>query len=344
MNYIFLSDIHLSCDPAGTGKPYTWIDFDGRARLASFLHGPEVWAADKLFLVGDIVDTWVHPIDNLPPTVSEILWSPVNDRVVEVLQEYAMTPGKQLVWIPGNHDMETTLDDVRKVFGTRVVFGRQYDEACLRVRHGHEGSLFNAPDPSGRPYPIGYFITRMTATAVNRGRSDVSLNLWTVLKHADEAKKLLGGEPVNEAIFNAILNATGLSWNDQFVMPDGVLPQGRRVMSMREACDWYQRLIPDWQAKHGSVRLAVEAEWDPWYDLPATREHINIVGHSHVSEASTNETYGYYLNTGTWCTAGGAEPSYVHAWDEGDSIAAQVVNWNRTRVGESTIVRMSKAP
>lgn len=345
MKRIFISDIHMSTldamgSASGLKNEYTWLDRYGVRRLSQFLQSSEVQSADQLILVGDVVDTWVHPIGIKPPAVSAILNDRINNPIVAVLKSFATTPGKQIIWIPGNHDMETTADDVHRVFGPSVAFGKQLDLPPLRVRHGHEGSLFNAPDPGGRPYPIGYFITRMTATGVERGRPGVNLDLWTVLKNSSSVLSALRGQPVSECIFDVVMKATGVTTRDVIEMPDGsVMP----VVNVRTL---YDSLISDWSAHRGDFATAVEAEWDPFYDLPVSGPHINVVGHSHHALSSQGAAYGAYLNTGTWCS-NEPSPSYVSAWEEDDGTTqcAQVVHWDDGKEAvawRSTITRMPR--
>lgn len=346
MKRIFISDIHMS-DTRALGNEnfvhisgtYTWLDRYGVRRLAQFLQSPEVQGADQLVLVGDIVDTWVHPISVRPPTVSDILNDRVNLPVVVELRMFAATPGKQLIWIPGNHDMATTADDVHRAIGPQVVFGKQLDLPPLRVRHGHEGSLFNAPDPAGRPFPIGYFITRMTATGVASGHAPMNLDLWTVLKNSSDVLKALRGSPISQCVFDVVMKATGVQGRDLCVLPGGAVS-----CSVDYIRTLYDSLVNDWSARRGDFATAVEAEWDPWYDLPAGRPHINIIGHSHHAMSAQGAAYGAYLNTGTWISSE-STPSYVAAWEEdgGATQCAQVVHWSNGSVAwRSSISRLPR--
>lgn len=341
MKRLFISDIHLSDALASypmTGHPYTWCDRSGVERLAGFLNSSEIKDADQLFLVGDVVDTWVHPIDVKPPTVAEILADATNKPVIDALRTFAETPGKQLIWMPGNHDMSTVAADVHAISG-KIVFGPRFDEYPLRVRHGHEGSLFNAPDPGGHPYPVGYYITRLTATGVNRGHAQPPMDLWTVFKNAAEVAAAVRGKPLSECIFDVILEASGVSANDRVLMPDGnyVPLSGIRVM--------FDNLPALWKAAGGDVATAVMTEWDPWYDLPVGKPHLNIVGHSHLAMLSRGDAFGAYLNTGAWCSTTDTA-TYVQCWDEGTTrMAAQVMHWNTAAMcpsGVGSIARLSR--
>ena len=212
-----------------------------------------------------------------------------------------------------------------------VAFGHQLDLPPLRVRHGHEGCLFNAPDPTGHLHPIGYSITRMTASGVSRGHGSASLNLWTILKSADEVERLVAGKPIAECVFDAVAAASGVSLSERCVLPGG------GSIELAEARAQYAGLTDAWR---GVVARAIECEWDPWYDLPIDRPHIHVVGHSHKALETSNPAFGYYLNTGTWVSESPA--TFVESWEEDDDVCARVCSWDGGVSALSTTVRVRR--
>lgn len=76
---LFLSDLHLGAHGCRAD------------RLLSFLRDH---SADRLYLVGDVMDVW-HP---LRPR-----WSPLHDSIVALIRE-RMAQGMELVLLAGNHD------------------------------------------------------------------------------------------------------------------------------------------------------------------------------------------------------------------------------------------------
>jgi hypothetical protein len=102
-----------------------------------------------------------------------------------------------------------------------IIFGPRFDRYPLRVRHGHEDALFNAPDPTGRDFPLGYFITRFTAKAAEQGLPEMSFSFRTILKSGGEVVRLLRQQPLVDCVFDTVLKATGVKLEDRVVMPDG---------------------------------------------------------------------------------------------------------------------------
>ena len=114
---IFLSDIHL-------GTRACQAD-----RLIEFLRS---YAADNLFLVGDIVDFWAMR--------RSIVWTPAQNTVVQKLLKRARH-GERVVFIPGNHD-EALRDYLGIAFGDIAVLGEQVHQLAdgrrFLLLHGDE--------------------------------------------------------------------------------------------------------------------------------------------------------------------------------------------------------------
>jgi UDP-2,3-diacylglucosamine pyrophosphatase LpxH len=114
---IFLSDIHL-------GTRACQAD-----RLIEFLRS---YAADNLFLVGDIVDFWAMH--------RSVVWTAAQNTVVQKLLKRARH-GERIVLIPGNHD-EALRDYLGIAFGDIAVLGEQVHQLAdgrrFLLLHGDE--------------------------------------------------------------------------------------------------------------------------------------------------------------------------------------------------------------
>jgi UDP-2,3-diacylglucosamine pyrophosphatase LpxH len=325
---ICISDLHMSSqeavEPTGGKQPYGWFSRDHAARLAQFLASNVVKECRQLFLLGDVTDRWICPHDVKPSTTLEILEAPHNKPVVDRIQAFASTPGKTVIWCKGNHDGEATGDDAHHLaFNVNLV--PHYDEFPLSVRHGHEGCLFNAPDPMGRPYPLGYFISRFVATAAARGKAKVGLNLQLLFKSGDQLVALLEHEPLAKCVFDAVCHAADISLTDKVIMPDG---NSLEVGVVRVT---YQNLVDEWKAhRPGKVMDAVLAEWDPFYALPVGKNYLHIRGHSHVRSYGALGAGGVYMNIGSWCSP---EASFAKTWIENpgepnEVLRAELFQWD----------------
>ena len=109
---IFLSDIHL-------GTRACQAD-----RLLGFMRS---YAAENVFLIGDIVDFWSMS--------RSICWTPAQNTVVQKLLRRARH-GERVVFIPGNHD-----EALRGYFG--IAFGNAAFnlKAVVGAKIGHQSAL-----------------------------------------------------------------------------------------------------------------------------------------------------------------------------------------------------------
>ncbi len=321
---VIISDVHLSAAAAvapPSGQPYAWCMPDHVERLAAFLRSPMMTGADKLIIAGDFIDAWICPIDVRPPLLEDVIAAPHNAPVMDAIRSFAELPGRETIYVPGNHDMAMTAD-IAKLIHPRVVFGSHYDEAPLRVRHGHEESLFNAPDPTGRTEPLGYWMSRFSATGINRGRGQVSADFWTILQSGPELAAALAVHALTDAVFDVTLSATGLTVADRCTTPWG------STIGVGELRATFANLMQDWSASRPSSALtAVLCEWNPYNAIPVGKQHLHVVGHSHQRLMSTHPSYGAYFNTGTWCSAADAA-TFVVVEDAEGGMTGQVFDWD----------------
>jgi hypothetical protein len=304
---LVISDLHLSTHEA-RHSGYSWISDTHTSRLIRFLRSDTVLSADRLVLAGDVLDLWAHPIDRTPPKAAAVIED--NRPVADALRAV-----RQVVYIPGNHDMDVTGADAAALLPAGHAFGSRFDIGALHVRHGHEQALFNGPDPVGRRYPLGYYLTRIATTGVLRGNPAQTMDVWTILKNGSEVLRALAGKPLAECVFDVVCAAAGVGLSEKIHMPDGSC-----VISVGDIRDTYADLVTEWNRKPECVDAddAILAEWDPWYALEtADAPRLTVMGHSHApltSELPDADQPEAYLNTGAWCLD--SDPTFAKVWTE----------------------------
>ena len=313
----FISDVHMSSAEAVTGlgpyRPWAWLSKPKVDRLAAFLNSAEVAGWDKLFLVGDIVDTWICPHDLPPPTAVEVLAAAHNQPIVEGLRAFAEQPGKEIYWIEGNHDAGAGVAAAHYIH-CNVCYALRFEQPPLFVRHGHESCLFNAKDPKGRPFPIGYYLSRLCATAVAAGRGSIGLNFQLIWDCKDKLLDVLkGGEELVDGVLEAVRGKAGVGPTASFVMPGG------GSVSLSDVRAWFHNLRHDWVAAGlgGWVR-AIECEYDPFYGIEHRGDILYIAGHTHDQHYGLlSSPESRYVNVGSWCDT---EASYATLWLDDDGV------------------------
>jgi len=127
--YLVASDLHLSTRDAyierfRRGQEAALVEL-----LATFSHAPAASATVELILNGDTFDLLLTP-----PLMSQRWYTTAADgvaklravleehpQVVEALQGFLSAPGRSLVILPGNHDLELFFPAVRRVLRAAVV-------------------------------------------------------------------------------------------------------------------------------------------------------------------------------------------------------------------------------
>lgn len=292
---IYISDLHLTTQRSfAQPGAWGWTDAQDIATLATFLRSPTVRGCDEVVLVGDIFDQWLCPIDVAPPSVAEIASAAHNRPVMEALRDL-----RKVVYVPGNHDMRVTAADVTAAIPGARFMPDGIHEPGLRVEHGHRNCLFNGPDPTNRPYPIGYYLTRLSATGGNRNGKQPH-TLQTIIDNPGKVIELLSGQGrLGEVVVGALLRTLGaephpVGLDEMILMPDAAPVKVGDVASM------FATLYSDWNDGPGHARDAIRNELEPWYSLPWPATEVVILGHTHskVSDPRTR-----YLNVGDWCGA-----------------------------------------
>lgn len=157
---LFLSDLHLGSRACRDEA------------LLSFLQGH---TADVIYLVGDIIDTWL-------PFGAH--WTTAQHQVLAILLDRART-GTRLVYIPGNHDAFFRRFEGQDMLGIEVALRIVHEAADGRrylVVHGDESDVFDKHFP--RLSRLGTRIdsaVRGLIGAINRRRARYGLKEWALV-------------------------------------------------------------------------------------------------------------------------------------------------------------------
>lgn len=337
---VFLSDIHI-----GTGARTNWYQ--------PAIHEPLLLAAfdwilargdtiAELVLLGDLVDQWTYPPDQAPPTFAEIVAA--NPRVLgpggAIARALDALDGA-VTFVPGNHDMGVTADEVgaiRGASGHGVRFADAFPylpalgQGALACAHGHQFSVFNAPDHQAMPatgLPLGHVVTRLAAlwslqhlgpgqTVADRPGSGEPTG-W--IFDEDELETVVSGvvarhDSLPVLTTAALLKATGQPDTLPIVLADGSAPT---VAALQHAYgDLYTRFHDArWFPGAGygiEAPLFALLETDLRSDLThfarqlGKHHHLVVLGHTHGAEDETQRpilfgTGDVYANCGFQCPA-----------------------------------------
>lgn len=166
-----VSDIHIS-----NGANYSWFLPPCPERFTAMLNKVANDAdVAELILLGDLFDLWVYPVDVVPWSVSKI--AAANPSVTTALQQCVKNI-PNVYYMIGNHDMEVVASDLQPFsIGGRYIqlitpdwYNGKYQNV-RHLEHGNAVDMFNAPDDAPDTiggYPLGFFITRLVATAADQ--------------------------------------------------------------------------------------------------------------------------------------------------------------------------------
>lgn len=315
---IYISDVHMNAGrgikPEPGKHPYEWLDEAGANRLAEFLKDINNPAEVKeIILLGDLMDNWVYPVHEIPPTFQEIIDAGINKNIVRELKKLSQNKDLSILYFPGNHDMGLTKEDIDRnfpgmIFGGKAMHDSAYRTGRLHAEHGSAYAMFNAPDAFNSPgsrLPLGYFISRIVATReYETGISD--RHSWT---YADDILEILGPQKLAASIFEAVLEEAGLPEDTKINMP----PKGGKpiTISASEVKEKYSSLYDQWQNHYGPgvAYKAIMAEIGYLGDIAdnlckKSGTTVVILGHSHDWELDKDSWFvadRIYANCGTWC-------------------------------------------
>lgn len=316
---IYISDVHMNAGrgikPKAGKHPYEWLDEVGADRLAEFLkyinNNPS--EVKEIILLGDLMDNWVYPVDEIPPTFQEIIDADINRNIVQELKTLSQNKELSILYFPGNHDMGLTKEDIDRnfpgmVFGGKAAYDSAYRTSRLHAEHGSAYAMFNAPDAFNSPgsrLPLGYFISRIVAT--REYETGISKrHYWT---YADDILEILGPQKLAASLFEAVLEEAGLFESTEIKMQS---KGGKEIKILaREVKEKYSSLYDQWKEHYGRgvAFKAIMAEIGYLGDIAdnlckKSDTTVVILGHSHDWELDKDKWFvddRIYANCGTWC-------------------------------------------
>jgi UDP-2,3-diacylglucosamine pyrophosphatase LpxH len=315
---IVISDLHIS-----NGAAYSWFLPPYPDCLAAMLSqvakDPEV---EQLVIMGDMFDLWLYPINIVPWSVAQILDD--NPGITQALRAcVANLPA--VYYMLGNHDMQVTASDLTPLENggksVRLVppewYNGKYGNA-RHLEHGNAADVFNAPDNSGDTiggYPLGFFITRLVASASNQG------TLWHELQQLLE--NIFGDHKSLMALSHERLDAklsmvvgtiikllamlAGVPENTPIRFRE---PQLDNKYTVGDIQNYYGSLFLTWFLRYPNPKEFFSAllagflsDGLNWYGniLLAQKPTPQFVALGHTHHALTE---GSYDNDGCWCIPG----------------------------------------
>jgi UDP-2,3-diacylglucosamine pyrophosphatase LpxH len=308
---LVLSDLHL-----GTGHRRGLLniydDFKEDDRLAQLLQryggGPT-----HLVLNGDIFDLLKVPVlGKFPDAISERLACiklykclKGHPRVVKALGEFIAREGNELVYLPGNHDMELVFPGAQALF-TRFLTGQDSHPRVRFVTQEPHFELDGVQFHHGHQFEAMHAFDWQRLTLPQPGREPV-LNLpWGSLFILHVLNPLIRERPYLDKVHPFWpLFAGGMVFDTRFT----TRMVGSSVKALVEA-----RFNPTWWRKRPFAKLTQFLKNDVAFferldqyaerifrSAPAVR--AVFMGHTHVPMVRTFRIAGSvhtYVNTGTW--------------------------------------------
>lgn len=316
---IYVSDVHVGAGRSlGSDKVYDWLgqaEADNFACFLEYLNKQD--DVEEIILLGDTLDNWVCPIDELPPTFDEILDASHNQTLVHKLK--TLTENKKVIYMPGNHDMQVKKEVLQQekyfpqiIYGGSAFNKSRYRTSRLLAEHGSAYAMFNAPDPINDPrsrIPLGYFISRVAATKVARTGYG-KRHFWTYI---DDLLELLGPQKLPQSVFEAVMEEANLREDAEILIgTEDRTPKGKPItINAKVVKEKYANLYEQWESHYGKGMAFKSVMAEIGY-LGDFADHLSkkgdttiiIFGHSHDSELDKDSWFvddRIYANCGAWC-------------------------------------------
>lgn len=208
---------------------------------------------DVLVLNGDIFELWRTPADvfMIADESSRILTDAeyllkireCNEVVFSALEKLRKS-GVDIVYLPGNHDMQISESDLETAFPG--LFSTSYDTratgiyepfgpgSAVAIEHGNRYEYFNAPYPHGKLGPDnveeysvlapGYFVTKLSATAAvySQMQAKAKKSLYSYKAGTDETENDSTNRAMVMSFWNAIHAGIGSPFFTVRARTDGV--------------------------------------------------------------------------------------------------------------------------
>jgi UDP-2,3-diacylglucosamine pyrophosphatase LpxH len=338
---IVISDIHIS-----DGAKYSWFFPPYAEKFTAMLNKIANDAnVVELVLLGDLFDLWVYPLDVVPWTVSKIIQA--NSSILKALQQCVKNI-PNVYYMTGNHDMQVVDSDLQpfSTSGRNIQFinPEWYNGQYKNVRHlehGHEVDMLNAPDASPDTiggYPLGFFITRLVATAADQS------TVWQALKNLLQAlgatHRAMGPAVVKMPSMGALFVEAIIALLEKLAMVQDNTPIRFREpeldnkYTVGDIKTHYGSLYGTWLKRYpdpedfvDSMLTGLLANGLDWYARKVLSEQttpkVVLLGHTHHGMFQ-----GGYYNDGCWCIPsalghGDPTPNYVEI--VGDT--ATLISW-----------------
>ncbi len=330
---VFLSDIHI-----GDNSPTCWYQSAiNDEYLITVLDAiaDNAAAVSELVLLGDVVDMWTYPFDVVPPTFAEI--TAKNPSIFSrqgALARVLDALDGAVTYIPGNHDMAVTEADVSAITspgGHRLRYAPHFynpaGDGRVVATHGHEFTLFNAPDltTAWAPLPVGHFVTRSVATywkshlKPGQNVSDLKdqgypngIDVFSIIEHALKSLDV----SVSDALIDGIAGKLGIPESAPIRITE------RQTTTLNGVKQVYNSLFSRWIKENGGgqdgllvATKAAMADYDSsfmgWFaQREAFRRNADLVvlGHTHASVSKLRTSMVNYVNTGFMCPSSADMP------------------------------------
>ncbi|MCK5347667.1 MAG: metallophosphoesterase, partial [Candidatus Heimdallarchaeota archaeon] len=297
---LFISDIHLSSEEIYKNHPdISWFKPDRhKQRLRKFIDNTIIAKKNNVkdvILLGDIFNTWICPASIPPPSYQEIFKA--NQDILDKFQEI-VTNDISLFYTNGNHDFDLMPPEIEnRINGIRAI--KYYRTGRIHAEHGNRFDIYNKPDFVTDPAygkPIGYFISRLVATA--GGREIGILDLPNFIDDIIEAAV------TDQNIFSSIIE--GLAERVNMGDEDPILLPNERKITIGKLKERYEKLSDVYNKRELIADLFQRRYLNGPADRLCQKYDFNIVVFGHTHNAMIDKDYflvedRIYANTGSWC-------------------------------------------
>ncbi|MDJ0764919.1 MAG: metallophosphoesterase [Myxococcota bacterium] len=335
-NIVVISDVHMS-----NNAHYSWFKSKNKTpeALKHFLTKLSTdTTVQELVLLGDIFDLWLYPVDVSPWDFLSVVhqWPQVIDGLKACVAALPV-----VTYINGNHDMTVGKGQIETISSggnhVRWMSAKQYNEdpehaEWLHLEHGHACDMFNAkPSPKDNiaNLPLGYFITRLVATADNKETCRSALKDAIEAFHSDRIAAKFAtrqalcdrddildelGKALVVLVIDALVDYVNIERPDFSIddTTDIVMPAGIDTVTVSDVKHTYHSLLKDWLKKEDhnffhlldSMLVSVRSEDGlDWYakHLADSESSLKVIvmGHTHYAKVGKDG----YFNDGRWCSA-----------------------------------------
>ncbi len=326
---IFISDVHIGLRGQAKWLKRQWFQNRHVNNLVCLLDeiATQGDSIKDLVLLGDFFETWMAPVDIVPPTIEDVLKYQGNQKIFKTLRKCVKNL-TNVFYLNGNHDMHVGSDDIAKlaVNGKKIRHIPRYQSGLLYAEHGSRFAMFNARDKLHDPldgYPLGYFITRILATTDEKYDRPGS-----ILSYVDDLlEAAFTTTTLASSVIEALMELASLTPDTNILMPPP-----RPALRVRDVQRKYAYLWDRWVEKFG-YRYALQTvlgEMDSleWFgDRLCKKQGYRVVVLGHTHNAKIDKDWLFtpdraYANAGYWCNE---EPTYIEVDKKRDEFVVKLV-------------------